>query len=134
MHRLNEFLYGDKAAEYEKLMAAANNAKADVIYSGFVAQEVEQAAQRANYKFSGVIPPATNKDHYSISYADFVVPLVKGMQQQQQQIELLENQLDHTSKENSELKITISEIQKQNKELLRRIEHLETGDTALRGR
>jgi hypothetical protein len=80
-------------------------------FSGFIAQEVEQAAKEAGYEFSGVIPPGTEnetgEDLYTLRYAEFVVPLVKGMQEQQEiinelreenvqmreRIQLLENEL-----------------------------------------
>lgn len=57
--------------------------------SGFIAQEVEKAAQTSGYNFSGIIQPKTVKDHYSLSYESFVVPLVKAVQEQQQEIEEL---------------------------------------------
>jgi hypothetical protein len=52
--------------------------------SGFIAQEVEKAAAAADYDFSGIVRPATDQDHYSLSYDAFVVPLVKAVQEQQQ--------------------------------------------------
>jgi trimeric autotransporter adhesin len=61
-------------------------------FTGFIAQEVEQAAKECNYDFSGVLAPAKGRDYYNIGYSDFVMPLVKGMQEQQVQIELLQKQ------------------------------------------
>jgi len=58
-------------------------------FSGFIAQEVEEAAQSIEYDFSGVDKPKNDKDVYALRYAEFVVPLVKGMQEQQ---EIIENQ------------------------------------------
>lgn len=55
--------------------------------SGFIAQEVEQAAKTAGYNFNGVHIPENDNDNYSLAYAEFVVPLVKGMQEQQKMIE-----------------------------------------------
>ncbi len=55
--------------------------------SGFIAQEVEQAAKEVGYNFNGVHVPADSNDNYSLAYAQFVVPLVKGMQEQQAMIE-----------------------------------------------
>lgn len=52
--------------------------------SGFIAQEVERAADASGYDFSGIIKPKTEQDHYSLSYDAFVVPLVKAVQEQQQ--------------------------------------------------
>jgi hypothetical protein len=60
--------------------------------SGFIAQEVEKAAAASGYDFDGVIKPAHDKDHYRLAYSEFVVPLVKAMQEQQLQIEVLKQQ------------------------------------------
>jgi hypothetical protein len=62
--------------------------------TGFIAQEVEQAARASGYDFSGVIRPVTDKDHYSLSYESFVVPLVKAVQDQQQIIAGMQRQID----------------------------------------
>ncbi len=56
-------------------------------YSGFLAQEVEAAAIESNYNFSGLHRPKGKFDLYSLSYAEFVVPLVKAVQEQQQIID-----------------------------------------------
>ena len=61
--------------------------KGAILQSGFIAQEVEKAAQDLGYDFSGVDKPQNDKDIYSLRYAEFVVPLVKAMQEQQQTIE-----------------------------------------------
>ncbi|MBS1688603.1 MAG: tail fiber domain-containing protein, partial [Bacteroidetes bacterium] len=55
--------------------------------SGFIAQEVEQAAKKSGYDFNGLHVPQNDDDNYSLAYAEFVVPLVKGMQEQQKMIE-----------------------------------------------
>lgn len=62
--------------------------------SGFIAQEVEKAAKEAGYNFNGVHAPENENDNYSISYSQFVVPLVKGMQEQQQMIEAQQTQIN----------------------------------------
>ncbi|MCD4760889.1 tail fiber domain-containing protein, partial [bacterium] len=61
--------------------------------SGFLAQEVEQAANEAGYDFSGVKKPKGDVKYYSLSYAEFVVPLVKAVQEQQEIIEELKNEM-----------------------------------------
>lgn len=58
-------------------------------YTGFVAQEVEQAAKKLGYDFSGVDVPKSKDGMYGLRYAEFVVPLVKAIQEQQKQIEEL---------------------------------------------
>jgi len=62
--------------------------------TGFIAQEVEKAADASGYDFSGVIKPGTGQDHYSLSYESFVVPLVKAIQEQQKIIVDLQRQID----------------------------------------
>jgi trimeric autotransporter adhesin len=69
-------------------------------YSGFLAQEVEQAAKDSDYEFSCYDTPKNKFGLYTIKYAEFVVPLVKAMQEQeviiqnqQKQIGLLEKRL-----------------------------------------
>lgn len=64
--------------------------------TGFVAQEVEALVKKTGYVFGGIDAPQSEKDHYSIRYDQFVVPLVKAVQElsakvveQQRQIEAL---------------------------------------------
>jgi uncharacterized protein YlxW (UPF0749 family) len=63
--------------------------KAAELQSGFIAQEVEAAADAVGYDFHGVDKPKNETSHYGLRYAEFVVPLVKAMQEQQELIETL---------------------------------------------
>jgi trimeric autotransporter adhesin len=63
-------------------------------FSGFLAQEVEQAAKEAGYDFNGITRPKKETDLYSLSYESFVVPLVKAIQEQQQMIEDLKKEIE----------------------------------------
>ncbi len=88
-------------------------------FSGFLAQEVEKAAKSVGYEFSGVDKPQDGKSLMGLRYSEFVVPLVKAMQEQQNEIEI------HKSKINQLEEL----IQKQNAinlELLKRLEKLES--------
>jgi hypothetical protein len=49
--------------------------------SGFIAQEVEALADSLRYDFDGLYKPQNEKDTYGLSYAQFVVPLVKSVQE-----------------------------------------------------
>ncbi len=62
---------------------AAKDASLDdkLIHTGFVAQDVEAAAKKMNFDFDGVDAPKNDKDAYGIRYAEFVVPLVKAVQE-----------------------------------------------------
>ena len=57
-----------------------------------------------NYDFSGVDKPKNEKDLYSLRYADFVAPLVKAIQEQQQMINDLQKQLHVLMKRVEQLK------------------------------
>jgi hypothetical protein len=72
--------------------------------TGFLAQDVEQAAKDCNYNFSGVVAPKDGKGLYMVKYSEFVVPLVQAVKEQQTMID---------------------ELKKQNEMLLKRLEKLE---------
>jgi hypothetical protein len=55
------------------------------VYSGFIAQDVEKAAQGVGYAFSGVDAPESEAGLYGLRYSDFVVPLVKAVQELSEQ-------------------------------------------------
>lgn len=58
-----------------------------ITQTGFIAQEVAAAAKASGYDFSGVEIPKNDVDLYSVRYSDFVMPLVKAVQEQQAEIE-----------------------------------------------
>ncbi len=80
-------LTGSKAPEY------GNKNRYSETESGFIAQEVEQAAQELGFEFSGIDAPDNEKGYYSLRYGQFVVPLVKAVQEQQNEIELLREEI-----------------------------------------
>ena len=94
--RLNEFLHISDSS--------SNLAEAKRVpprQTGFVAQEVEALVKKTGYVFSGVDAPENENDPYGLRYAEFVVPLVKGMQeltsilkQQEQKIIAQEQKID----------------------------------------
>jgi trimeric autotransporter adhesin len=63
-------------------------------FTGFIAQEVEDAAKSIGYEFSGVDAPENETDLYGLRYSEFVVPLVKAVQEQQEMIETQKSQLE----------------------------------------
>lgn len=76
---------------------------------------MEKAADEAGYNFSGIIIPKNDKEHYSLSYESFVVPLVKAIQEQQlminaqkQKLKTYQQQYDMQQKQIEEL---IKEVQ-----------------------
>jgi len=61
--------------------APASKTGEQIVHTGFIAQDVEKAAKTLNYDFSGVDAAKNDKDLYGLRYADFVVPLVKAVQE-----------------------------------------------------
>jgi hypothetical protein len=60
----------------------AINESSNIIHTGFIAQDVEKTAQKLGYEFSGVDKPKDDsKSFYGLRYGDFVVPLVKAVQE-----------------------------------------------------
>ena len=74
------------------------SSKQQIIYTGFIAQDVEKAARSLNYDFSGIDTPKNDKDLYALRYAEFVVPLTKAVQE--------------LSKENNDLKSRLDKLEK----------------------
>ena len=68
----------------EEMPAVENE---EEVMTGFVAQEVEAAAKELNFAFDGVDAPKNEHDLYALRYAEFVVPLVKSVQELSKQIE-----------------------------------------------
>ena len=77
---------------------------AEVRYTGFIAQEVEEIAKKLNYDFSGVDKPKNDKDLYGLRYAEFVVPLVKAVQE-------LAEENDKLKTSNAELNARLNKIE-----------------------
>ncbi|MEN0049913.1 MAG: tail fiber domain-containing protein [Bacteroidota bacterium] len=67
--------------------------KGNIRYSGFLAQEVEATAQEIGYDFSGVDAPTSEEDRYALRYSQFVVPLVKAVQELDAENQLLRKEL-----------------------------------------
>jgi hypothetical protein len=86
--------------------------------SGFIAQEVEQAAKATGYDFNGVHVPADASDNYSLAYGQFVVPLVKAVQEQQALIDAQAAQARQQETLLATQQAQIAELQAQVRQLL----------------
>ncbi|MBL7745477.1 MAG: tail fiber domain-containing protein, partial [Chitinophagaceae bacterium] len=98
--------------EWDATMKQAIAEKENMVYTGFVAQEVEQAAKETGFEFSGVDKPRNEYGFYGLRYAEFVVPMVKGMQEQQTIISNQQKQIDDLKRANEELKNQMTELRK----------------------
>jgi trimeric autotransporter adhesin len=98
-----EHLQRRMADSVKNKMVVSYTAAEQALHTGFIAQEVEQVVKKNGYHFNGVHTPASETDNYSITYDEFVVPLVKAMQQ-------LNAKAEQLSKENDQLKKQLLEI------------------------
>jgi hypothetical protein len=110
---LNTFIGVDrikqiKESRGEQMPEYKAGSQQTIRHTGFIAQEVEMAAKELGFDFSGVDAPRNANDIYGIRYAEFVVPLVKAMQEQQAHIE---EQTKRNSQLQQQLENLIKEIE-----------------------
>jgi hypothetical protein len=102
----------DSAYEQLKKETQASAAEAaQVIYNGFIAQEVEAAAKKLNYAFSGVDIPKNKEGLYGLRYSDFVVPLVKAVQELSSQNDELRTENERQLKINADLENRLARLE-----------------------
>ena len=89
----------------------AKEEKAKIIYTGFIAQEVDQAAKDLNYEFSGVDKPKNKNDFFGLRYSEFVVPLVKSVQELNQQNEAKDATIQEQNKKITNLEERLSKLE-----------------------
>jgi trimeric autotransporter adhesin len=118
INMLRPVVYNFQSAKYESfinggIIKASNKdfeAAERVRQSGFIAQEVEQAARATGYDFNGIISPKDEQQTYSLSYSQFVVPLVKAVQELSQQNEIKEKEIAAQQAQIDELKKQMEEM------------------------
>jgi hypothetical protein len=71
----------------DNLVRPASYTGETFVHTGFLAQDVERIARELGYDFDGVKAPKNDKDFYKVSYSQFIMPLVKSVQEQQSIIE-----------------------------------------------
>ena len=101
---LRAFLKGEEGKSKQPLSAQPRE-------TGFIAQEVEEVAQALGYAFNGIIQPQSERDHYQLSYATFVVPLVQAVQEQQELIEKQQTQIAALQDENNHLRAKVDRLE-----------------------
>ncbi len=94
------------------------HAQEQVVCTGFSAQDVESSAKKIGYEFDGVDAAKNSKDLYGLRYSEFVVPLVKAVQELSVQNDSLkkdnvglQNQVDELRSMMRELKSSIQKMQ-----------------------
>jgi hypothetical protein len=107
--------------------------KAAEIQIGFIAQEVEAAASSLNFDFHGVDKPKNDNSHYGLRYAEFVVPLVKAVQelnekmesQRNANVENIINELAKLKADNAAKDMEISQLKEMMEKMLFRLNALD---------
>jgi hypothetical protein len=94
-------------AKRMKDMRNISSKAAQIRQSGFIAQEVQEAAKKSGYDFNGVHAPENPTDNWSLSYEKLVVPLVKAVQE-------LSSKNDELEKEIAELKTLVQSLGNKN--------------------
>ena len=112
IHKLDDFIGATEGTESSEHMREARRQQEEKVYTGFVAQNVEKAAQEIGYDFSGVETPPNDGTPYSLRYAEFVVPLVKAVQE--------------LAGQNEEQQEIIDLLKQQNEMLMKRLDMLES--------
>lgn len=80
-----DFINGLKTVNYEYNTEGQEGKR----YTGLIAQDVESLLKELGMEFSGIVSPMNENDFYSIRYSEFVVPLIKAVQEQSEEINQL---------------------------------------------
>ena len=133
---------GSKAnAVPDETTQKSRDEKAAIRYTGFIAQEVEATVNDLGVAFSGVDAPTNKSGYYGLRYADFVVPLVRAVQEQQAQIEALSpegfdalrEELSELRQANEQLLAAEASLRAENEVLSQRQSLLEAENESIRG-
>jgi len=79
-------------------------------HTGFIAQEVEALADSLGYKFDGINKPQNVTDNYSIVYSQFIMPLVKAVQEQEHIIQDQNNRINRQQQLIEQMSIELRSI------------------------
>lgn len=118
LKRIEQF-YFDQFGKVDSSNWDTKYDKKSIRYTGFIAQEVEEAAKANGFDFSGVDAPKNKNDFYGLRYAEFVVPLVKSVQE-------LSKQLAEKDEINGEYALELEKQKKQIEFLQSQIDELKT--------
>jgi hypothetical protein len=100
----------DRYPDQDDIVKAASYSGEKQLHTGFLAQDVEKIAKELGYSFDGVHAPANDRDHYSLAYSQFIMPLVKSVQQQQTIIEKQNSEMDILKAQVAELTKVVNKL------------------------
>ena len=109
----NDNMNNTEKKSFQNSMQKARQEKEKIVYTGFVAQDVEKAAKELNYDFDGVDKPENENSLYGLRYAEFVVPLVKAVQELSKKNDAKDSLIGDLQNKNTAQQIQIDNLQKQ---------------------
>jgi len=103
--KLKPVTYNVRPTELHKIWETPDSVVSKIDHSeiekmrfiGFLAQDVEKAAKECGFNFPGIDVPRNDKEVYTLRYADFIMPMVKAIQE-------LNSKNEELQKENEGLK------------------------------
>jgi hypothetical protein len=114
--KLKPVTYNVKPLELHKIWGTPDSLLRKIDFSeseketriGFVAQDVEKATKESGFNFPGIDVPRNNKEVYALRYVDFIMPMVKAIQELNDSLKLqnktLTNKMVEMQKEIEALK------------------------------
>ncbi|MVM32298.1 hypothetical protein GO755_19785 [Spirosoma sp. HMF4905] len=110
--RLTPVTYHINKAKEAKLVGYSLNAvKEDkILHSGFLAQDVETAAQAVGYNFEGVRKEEGGK-YYTIGYTLFVIPLVQAVKELNDEVSQLKAELAIAKQNEKDTQVRLDKIE-----------------------
>lgn len=83
------------------------SSSSSIVHTGFIAQEVEQAAKDCGYAFDGVHTPVNDNDNYGLAYSQLIVPLVKAVQELNNMIDSMNSTISKQDAANKALQAQV---------------------------
>lgn len=123
---INEFTGVNESYKNDKSSKQYTGDNLSEVTTGFIAQEVEAAAKKCNFDFSGVDAPASDKDYYGLRYDEFVVPMVKAIQELDSVRNAQDEKIKDLASENASKDQQINALESKLNSLLSRFDQLET--------
>jgi hypothetical protein len=92
--KFDQHLKGPDSDKNGELPADYFEHSSGIVHTGFIAQEVDAACAAIGFDFNAIHKPDSNNpgDHYSIAYTQFIMPIVKAIQEQQYIINQLKSE------------------------------------------
>jgi hypothetical protein len=109
---INSHLNRGLARQVNASMAKPLQEKATTRFTGFVAQEVEAVGSQSGYSFTGLEKPSNQNSVYGLRYDEFMAPLIKAIQEQQQQLQVLKKENAELIRMNEEEEVRYQEVLK----------------------